>query len=77
MVKKQIFHFSLFTFHFFFVPLKYCFEGTFVRKNTNNCNFIWFFAHLFVPLHPLFPKAQRNISCDGELSSSINNLILE
>ena len=25
----------------------------------------------------LFPKAQRKNSCDGELSSSINNLILE
>jgi hypothetical protein len=35
------------------------------------------FSIILCTFAPLFPKAQRNISCDGELSSSINNLILE
>ena len=52
-----------------FVPLKLRFESTFVRKNKEIWIFLWFFAHLFVPLQPLFA------SCDGGLSAT--NLILE
>ena len=33
-------------------------------ENKNKLVFILYFAHLFVPLHPLF-------SCDGELSQEI------
>ena len=51
-----------------FVPLTVV-ESTFVRKNKEKAIFFWFFAHLFVPLQPLFA------SCDGGLST--NNLILE
>ena len=29
-------------------------EGTFVLQYKNKCGFILFFAHLFVPLHPIF-----------------------
>ena len=46
-MRQQIFHFSLFTFHFLFVPLN-C-----VRKysRSEKTKKVWFFAHLFVPLN--------------------------
>jgi hypothetical protein len=46
---QQIFLFSLFTFHFIFVPLIFI-ESTFVRKKKEKLIFLLFFAHLFVPL---------------------------
>ena len=48
---------------FFFVPLTFC-RRYFHSKIKNKLVFILYFAHLFVPLHPLF-------SCDGELSQEI------
>ena len=33
------------------------------------------FQFFIVPLHPLFLKGTSIISCDGELSKGINNLI--
>ena len=49
-MRQQIFHFSLFTFHFLFVPLN-C-----VRKysRSEKPKKVWFFAHLFVPLHTFY-----------------------
>ena len=46
---RKIFPSSLFTFHFFFVPLNY------VRKfsRSKKLKFIWFFPRLFVPLQPI------------------------
>ena len=45
-------NFSLFTFHFF-CTFETTFRMYFRSKKQKKCHFIWFFAHLFVPLHPL------------------------
>ena len=48
---RYFFHFSLFTFHFFFVPLATPKALSF-EKTKEKIDFILLFAHLFVPLHP-------------------------
>ena len=51
-MQKQIFHFSLFTFHFF-CTLEMAISKALSFEKQKKRFFSWFFAHLFVPLQPL------------------------